>query len=56
MSQISAREAAEKMGISKVWLIELVKRGAIKGHKVGSYYVIDQKSVEAYKARKPKNK
>lgn len=52
MSQISAQEAADKLGFSKVWIIKLVKRGALKGKKVGSYWVIDEKSVTDYKPKK----
>lgn len=42
---ISARQAADLLGISKVALINNIKKGTIKAERVGNSYVIDRREI-----------
>lgn len=42
---LSAQQAADLLGISKVALINNIKKGAIRAEKVGNSYVIDRREL-----------
>lgn len=52
---IDTKEAAEKWGISEVYVRRLVREGRVKGRKVRRDWIIDSKSLAEYMAgnRKP---
>ena len=46
---IGAKEAAEILGITRRWVLELLKRGDLRGQQINRYWVIDRAEVERYK-------
>ena len=50
---ISVKQAADKMGLSRVQVFNLIRAGKIPAQKVGRNYVIDQQELEDYLINKP---
>jgi len=51
MPQVSTREAAERLDLSRQHVALLVKRGVLKAQRIGHSYAIDERSLEAFANR-----
>jgi len=49
---LSTAQAAQELGCSKQWVLDLIYAGELDAQKIGNYYAITKASVEAYKTRK----
>ncbi len=56
--EMTVRQASQASFLSGSYLIRLINAGKIKGRKLGSFWIIDRPSLEAYLAseRKPGKK
>ena len=56
--EMTVRQASQHSNMSGSYLIRLIDRGKIKGRRLGSFWIIDKPSLDAYLAteRKPGKK
>jgi len=53
MGKIGTQEAAERLGVSQRRVVALIRDGRLKARKIGPVYVIDERSLETVRERKP---
>lgn len=51
MGQIGTAEAAKRLGVTAQHVTRLIRTGELKGEQIGRTWVIDERSVEAFKKR-----
>lgn len=52
MDFVSASEAAELLGVSRMWVSSLIRDGKLQAVRVGSSWVIERKDLEDLIARR----
>lgn len=52
MTLLTPKEVAEKYGFSTSQIRRLLRQGAIKSHKIGHCYAIDERSVKSLKRQR----
>ncbi len=45
-------EAARVLGVTQQWVTELLRKGVLKGQRVGKLWVVEKDEVLRYKAQK----
>ncbi len=56
MKYISSKDAAELAGVSHSHMKKLLQEGEVKGTKIGRDWLVDAKSLNYQRKRKPKTK
>lgn len=51
MAHIGTAEAATRLGVTQPHVALLIRRGDLKGTKVGRDWIIDERSIEAFERR-----
>jgi excisionase family DNA binding protein len=56
--EMTVRQASQHSGFSGSYLLRLIDRGKIRGRRLGSFWIVDKPSLDAYLAteRKPGKK
>ncbi|MEM1026629.1 MAG: helix-turn-helix domain-containing protein [Planctomycetota bacterium] len=54
MPRLSTSETADRLGVSRQHVLRLINAGDLKGEKVGTYWSIDVRSIEAFERRDAK--
>lgn len=49
---VGTREAAEILGISTRAVVALIKRGTLSAKRLGREWLVDKRSIQAYKKKK----